>query len=144
LGTPILLLIGNYDGRVSSWNWKTQPTGPTRPVTRHELSVSSLAVSADGRLLATGSHDNTIHLLSARSGSLLATFYAPAPQAQSLGAPPPSDPAYVTTTPSGFYAASPAGERTTHFRLRHELHPAAHFHARYHRPDKVKRSLASR
>lgn len=139
-----VLLIGHHDGRVSSWNWKSQPAGPSLAVTRHELSVSSLAVSPDGRLVAAGSHDNTVRVIGARSGNLLATLYAPRPDAQGPGAPPAADPAYVAVVPGGFYAASPPGEAATMFRVRHDLHPAAHFRARFRRPAKVMRSLARR
>lgn len=55
------LLTGAEDGRVLRW---TLATGVAEELAHHDDWISSLAVSEDGKLLATGSGDRSIHVTS--------------------------------------------------------------------------------
>ena len=65
----------------------------------HESDVWSVTPSPDGRMLVSGSHDQTIRLWNARTFELIASLFSG------------SDGEWVMWTPQGYYASSPNGDR---------------------------------
>lgn len=59
-----ILAVANGDGEVVLWNWRRNEA---RSLQAHALPVQSLAFSADGATLATGSSDETIKLWDVRT-----------------------------------------------------------------------------
>lgn len=51
---------------------------PSRVVIAHERPIAALAISADGRIVATGGSDQMVRLWDGRSGALKASFDTPA------------------------------------------------------------------
>jgi WD40 repeat protein len=71
----------------------------SKPLVGHTADVWSVAFDSTGRLLVSGSTDQTVRLWNATSGELLVTLFAT------------PDDAWVMWTPQGYFAASPAGEK---------------------------------
>jgi WD40 repeat protein len=65
----------------------------------HESDVWAVTPSPDGRLLVSGSHDQTIRLWNVKTFELIATLF------------PGSDGEWVMWTPQGYYTSSPNGDR---------------------------------
>jgi cytochrome c len=68
------LVSGGDDGRIKIW---CDGTGAPPPLTGHEGPVSALALSADGKTLASGSWDRTVRLWDVQGGRSLTEHPAP-------------------------------------------------------------------
>ena len=67
------MFVGLPQGGLEAWDMATRQRRYAIPA--HKLNVTALAVSADGRYLASGSLDNSTKLWDAASGQYLATFH---------------------------------------------------------------------
>lgn len=101
----------------------------------HTGEVWAVAVSQDGRILASASDDQTVKLWNLATGECLATLF--------VG----RDSEWVCWTPQGYYAASAGGERYIGWRLNRgreqaaQYYPVSVFRKRFHQPDLVKRTI---
>jgi WD40 repeat protein len=80
--------------------------GDAKPLGGHDGDVPAVAVSEDGKLVVSGSNDQTVRLWNSATGELIV----------SLLHLPPSDPRegvgdWIMWTPQGYFAASPNGEK---------------------------------
>jgi WD40 repeat protein len=66
------MFVGSPDGSVEAWDVATRQR--RLAFSAHKLPVTSLAVSPDGRYVATGSLDNSTKLWDGATGRLLAYF----------------------------------------------------------------------
>ncbi len=66
-GPEGIIAIGNADGSVTLWN--SAGKSPPRTLAAHEQWVLALAVSRDGRLVASGCKDGTIKLIDVATGA---------------------------------------------------------------------------
>ncbi|MGH1417972.1 MAG: caspase family protein [Hyphomicrobiaceae bacterium] len=104
----------------------------------HQGNVTSLAVSPDKTLLATGSSDQTVRLWNAETRELIATVF----QA--------SDSDWILWTPQGYYTASPSGDRMVGWHInqgpdREARHVSAdQLRQHFYRPDIVSRAIELR
>jgi hypothetical protein len=102
----------------------------------HESDVWAVTPSPDGRLLLSGSHDQTIRLWNARTFELIATLF------------PGSDGEWVMWTPQGYYASSPNGDRIVGWQINKgemqaaEYVTASQLRNTFYRPDIVEAALS--
>ncbi len=75
-----------------------------REFTGHTGGIWSVAVSADGRLLVSGSSDQTFRLWNIATGELLLSVFASYEAGGKVGE-------WVAWTPAGYYKASPGGDK---------------------------------
>jgi WD40 repeat protein len=68
------LLVSSHKHQIDVWDWATGQQ--VRTLTGHSHWVTALAISPNGRTLASGSLDGTIHLWDLPSGTLRATLFA--------------------------------------------------------------------
>ena len=101
----------------------------------HESDVWSVTPSPDGRLLVSGSHDQTIRLWNAKTFELIVTLF------------PGSDGEWVMWTPQGYYASSPNGDRIVGWQINKGEAQAADYvtasqlRNTFYRPDIVEAAL---
>jgi WD40 repeat protein len=101
----------------------------------HHGEVWAISPSRDGRYLASASGDQTVRLWNAGTGELLASLFVAA------------DLEWVCWTPSGYYHASPGGERYIgwHFNrgVDHlgEFFPSSVFRDAFHQPEVVRQTI---
>ncbi len=101
----------------------------------HESDVWSVTPSPDGRLLVSGSHDQTIRLWNAKTYELIVTLF------------PGSDGEWVMWTPQGYYASSPNGDRIVGWQINKGEAQAADYvtasqlRNTFYRPDIVEAAL---
>lgn len=116
-------------------------------ITVHELNASSIAISANGKYLASGSHDNSIHLLVPGTNKLIAILNNPRVedisqvQSATKSTVAGASKEYFCITGDGFYAASAIAELAVRLRTGNKISPAKQFHAHYYRPNLVKQAL---
>lgn len=72
LCTPNVVVSGSYDGKLI-W-WDVEKREPTRTVTAHEMWIRRLAISADGKTVASVADDMQCKLWNAETGELLRQF----------------------------------------------------------------------
>jgi len=107
-----------------------------REFTGHTGQIFAVSVSADGRILASASNDQTIKLWNINTGEYLATLFVA------------TDNEWICWTPQGYYAASAGGEKYVGWHLNQGMNKAAKyypvsvFRKRFHRPELVKRTIA--
>ncbi|MGE3804544.1 MAG: caspase family protein, partial [Gemmataceae bacterium] len=98
----------------------------------HSGQVLAVAPSPDGKYFLSGGTDQTIYLWDPAVKTPLMTFFVAGRH-------------WIAWHPSGFYAASPMGERLMGWQLNHgpekmaSFHPALRFHASLYRPEVVRR-----
>ena len=101
----------------------------------HESDVWSVTPSPDGRLIVSGSHDQTIRLWNAKTFELIVTLF------------PGSDGEWVMWTPQGYYASSPNGDRIVGWQINKgesqaaEYVTASQLRNTFYRPDIVEAAL---
>ncbi len=102
----------------------------------HTGEIWAVSISEDGRLLASGSSDQTIKLWSLATGELLVTLFMA------------TDREWVCWTPQGYYAASAGGEKYIGWQINQGrskaamYYPVSIFRDQFHRPELVKRTVA--
>src|SRR5262249_2103723 len=101
----------------------------------HEGDVWAVSPSPDGRLLVSGSADQTLRLWNASTRELVATlFYG-------------SDGEWVIWTPQGYYAASPNGDKIVGWQINRGVDRDADYvtahqlRDHFYRPDIVERAI---
>jgi hypothetical protein len=95
----------------------------------HWAAVVSIAFSADGRRVISGSQDGTVKVWAAANGETLATFIAAKDE-------------WLVMTREGFFDASPEGARLLHVVRGFEAYSIDQFYEALHRPDLVREKLA--
>jgi WD40 repeat protein len=103
----------------------------------HTGEVTAVSVSADGRILASASTDQTMKLWNLANGTCLATLFVAA------------DREWICWTPQGYYAASAGGEQYIGWQVNQGMNKAASyypvsvFRKRFYQPELVKRTIQS-
>lgn len=64
-----LIVTADFTGRVIAWNCRGETPRPQWTIVAHANSIQALAVSADGRLLATGDRDGTVRVWQTSDGT---------------------------------------------------------------------------
>jgi WD40 repeat protein len=101
----------------------------------HHSEVWAISLSRDGRYLASASGDQTVRLWNAATGELLASLFVA------------EDLEWVCWTPSGYYHASPGGERFIGWHFNHgvgqlgEFFPCYVFRDACHQPELVRQTI---
>jgi WD40 repeat protein len=102
----------------------------------HTGEVWAVSVSEDGRILVSGSDDQTIKLWNLNTGECLATLFVA------------SDNEWVCWTPQGYYAASAGGEKYIGWQINRgmdnaaEYYPVSVFRKQFLHPELVKRTIS--
>lgn len=101
----------------------------------HTSDVWSVAISADGRLLLSGSDDQTVRLWNRQTReNIVSIFYG-------------RDGEWIIWTPQGYYAASPSGDKHVGWHINQGEDQAAWFvtaaqlKQHFYRPDIIRRAL---
>ncbi|HEY2251661.1 MAG TPA: hypothetical protein VGH74_11395 [Planctomycetaceae bacterium] len=66
-----VVITGGHEGKLAWWNALDAAPAPTRIIDAHKGYIRAVAVSPDGRLIATGGNDNFVRVWSAADGSLV-------------------------------------------------------------------------
>jgi WD40 repeat protein len=118
---------GGVDGNIKIWDLASGKLLQT--LAGHCAAVNAAVYSPDGTRVLSASNDSTVRMWSAPSGELLATFIA-------------GEELWLTLTPAGFFAGSPAAAELISVVRGLEARPVATVHDRLHRPDLVAQRLA--
>jgi WD40 repeat protein len=123
------IVSGGMNGVLSIYNRQGEKLGDYRG---HTMDILAVAISPDGRLLISGSADQTIRLWDLKSRENLLTLFHG------------SDNQWVAWTESGYYTASPNGEQMVSWyitgNLVEEVTTAA-LREQFHRPDMIADAL---
>ena len=68
---PDLIISGDQSGTLTIWNLAQSRIDPTLVLNNSTGHITSLAISPDGQLLASGSHDDIIRLWNIQTGELM-------------------------------------------------------------------------
>ncbi len=102
----------------------------------HTGEIWSVSISADNRLLASASSDQTVKIWNIASAELLATLFVS------------TDKEWVCWTPQGYYEASAGGEKYIGWHVNKgknktaEFFPSHVFRKHFHQPDLVKATIS--
>ncbi len=66
-----LVVTGGHEGKLAWWNTADAGLAPIRFIEAHKGYIRAVAVSPDGRLIATGGNDNFVRVWSAADGTLV-------------------------------------------------------------------------
>ena len=114
----------------SSVIWDVETGQEVRRLEGHVRTVSSVATSPDGRLLASSGRGGTIRLWNWHTGRLIATL-----------ATVDAGNDYVTWTPDGYFVSTPAAESLISVRFGSHVEPVEQYRGRFRRPDIVAERL---
>jgi WD40 repeat protein len=120
-------LSGGLDAAIKIWDVASGKLRQT--LAGHCAAVNAAVYSPDGSRVLSASNDSTVRMWDAQSGELLATFIA-------------GEELWLTLTPAGFFAGSPAAADLISVVRGLEALPVAAVHDRLHRPDLVAQRLA--
>ncbi len=72
-GNPVVnqIITGGHEGKLAWWNAIEPAQAPLRTVDAHKGYIRAVAVSPDGKLIATGGNDNFVRVWSAADGALV-------------------------------------------------------------------------
>jgi WD40 repeat protein len=124
-------------GTISLWHVATGLLLRTLTA-RNSMPIYSVSFSSDGQRLVSGGDDHTVKIWEVSTGRLLATLITP----------PPAQPGQVSSdwlaiTPDGYYDSSPGAARFIQWRIGSDLFPLEAYEHTFHRPDLLRRALAS-
>jgi WD40 repeat protein len=128
----LTFVSGGLGGELTAYDLNAKKLGN---YVGHESDVWSVTPSPDGRLLVSGSHDQTIRLWNAKTFELIVTLF------------PGSDGEWVMWTPQGYYASSPNGDRIVGWQINKGQDQAAEYvtasqlRNTFYRPDIVEAAL---
>jgi WD40 repeat protein len=66
-----LVVTGGHEGKLAWWNALDAAPAPLRTIDAHKGFIRAVAVSPDGRFVATGGNDNFVRIWSAADGTLV-------------------------------------------------------------------------
>ena len=66
-----LVVTGGHEGKLAWWNALDGGPAPVRTIDAHKGYIRAIAVSPDGRFIATGGNDNFVRVWSAADGTLV-------------------------------------------------------------------------
>jgi WD40 repeat protein len=130
------IISGGMNGVLSAYNRSGEKLGN---FVGHTGDVWAVAVSSDGRLLVSGSVDQTVRVWNVQSRELLLTVFNSN-----------KDKEWVAWTPQGYYAASPNGDRMVGWQINRgpdqtpEYIEAAQLRERLYRPDILAQAVTLR
>jgi len=107
-----MIISGGANGWMSAYDIAGNALGEFRG---HTGTITGLAVSPDGRMLASSSYDQTIRLWNVANGELLVTFFHSMQNE------------WVAWTTTGHYAASPHGDRHVGWQINRGVERAADY-----------------
>ena len=109
--------------------WDVENGKDLRNLVGHTADVTAVAVTADGRLIVSGSQDGMVKVWDGKSGNEIASLMA-------LG-----NEDYVTVTPDQYYRTSNSRLKGLVFRVKDQLFPFEQFDLRLNRPDIILKRL---
>jgi WD40 repeat protein len=126
------IISGGANGGITAYNRDGDKLGD---YVGHTGTIWAVAVSSDGRLLASGSHDQTVRLWDVESrNNLLTLFHG-------------SDGEWVAWTPTGHYIASPNGDKMVGWQINRGVDKAADYvtaaqlRDHFYRPDIIANAI---
>ena len=117
-----------------------------RSLVGHDSAIGFVAVSGDGRYLASASADQTVSIWTLKKDDLKKQDTAESPLLSVFHS---TDGEWVTWTPFGYYNASPGGDRLIGWQVNKgpgqqaDFYDARTFRSAYYRPDIMSRLLAT-
>lgn len=129
------IISGGDNGVLTQYDIKGQKLGD---YVGHTGDIWAVAVSPDGQLLASGSHDQTVRLWSVATRENLLTLFRS------------HDGEWVAWTPSGYYTASAQGDNMVGWQINHGADKAADYvtaaqlRQHFYRPDIVTNTVRLR
>ena len=129
------IISGGMNGVITAYNRDGNKLGD---FVGHTMDVMAVAVSSDGRLLASGSDDQTVRLWDVETRENLLTLFHG------------SDGEWVAWTPTGHYTSSPNGDKMVGWQINRGVDKAADYvkadqlHEYLYRPDVINAAIRLR